>query len=163
MKSKEEILEELIAENTNEKLLFEQYKLYVEMANNISERRDKANKFYLALISGVLTLVSIITSIKEFAPVIIVVLISNILICWNWYQSIQSYKRLNSSKFKVINSIENKLPVKGYTVEWDLIQLKGHKDLTNIEKNIPLYLLGLCIIFLILVTVQYSYGFLNAT
>ncbi len=163
MKSEEQILEELITENPNEDTLFEQYKLYVEMANNISERRDKANKFYLALISGVLTLVSIITSIKEFAPVIIVVLISNILICWNWYQSIQSYKRLNSSKFKVINSIENKLPIKGYTVEWDLVQLKGHKDLTNIEKNIPLYLLGLCVIFLILVTIQYIYGFFNAT
>lgn len=163
MKSEEQILEELITENPNEDTLFEQYKLYVEMANNISERRDKANKFYLALISGVLTLVSIITSIKEFAPVIIVVLISNILICWNWYQSIQSYKRLNSSKFKVINSIENKLPIKGYTVEWDLVQLKGHKDLTNIEMNIPLYLLGLCVIFLILVTIQYIYGFFNAT
>lgn len=163
MKSEEQILEELITENPNKDTLFEQYKLYVEMANNISERRDKANKFYLALISGVLTLVSIITSIKEFAPVIIVVLISNILICWNWYQSIQSYKRLNSSKFKVINSIENKLPIKGYTVEWDLVQLKGHKDLTNIEMNIPLYLLGLCVIFLILVTIQYIYGFFNAT
>ena len=155
MKSKEKILEELIAENPNEDIIFEQYKLYVEMSNNISERRDKTNKFYLGLISGVLTLVSIITSIKESSPLIILILICNILICWNWYQNIQSYKRLNSSKFKVINSIENKLPIKGFTVEWKLIQSNNHKDLTNIEKNIPLYLIGLCLIFLIWIIIQY--------
>jgi hypothetical protein len=35
-----------------QKLLFEQYKLAVEMANGISARRQAANKFFIGLVSG---------------------------------------------------------------------------------------------------------------
>ena len=47
MSAKDKILEDLFTDNSNDEILFEQYKLYVEMANDVSERRDKTNKFYV--------------------------------------------------------------------------------------------------------------------
>lgn len=155
MKSKETILKKLINENPNENILFEQYKLYAEMANNISERRENSNKFYLGLISGILTLTSIvITLTQEYVYLIILILICSILICLNWYQNIESYKLLNFGKFSVINHMEKELPAKGFSIEWELINLKGYKHLTYIEKNIPLFFLGLCVILLGLIIIQ---------
>jgi hypothetical protein len=65
MSGTSKILEDLIEENPNKKLLFEQYKLYVEMANDVSERRDRTNKFYVTLMSLLLTVFTIMTSITK--------------------------------------------------------------------------------------------------
>jgi hypothetical protein len=46
------------------KLLFEQYKLAVEMAQGISDRRQTANSFYIALISAF----GILSSVLEKGP-----------------------------------------------------------------------------------------------
>lgn len=32
--------------------LFEQYKIYVDMANDVSNRRESTNKFYISIISA---------------------------------------------------------------------------------------------------------------
>lgn len=156
MTCKDKILEDLIHEDYNDGQLLEQYKLYVEMADHVSERRDKTNRFYLGLITSMITLSSVIFSINSNAiELIIIILICSCLICWNWHQNILSYKRLNSGKFDVINHIENKLSAKGFTVEWDLVKLGGYNDLTNIEKNIPLYFLCLCSVILFAIIIQY--------
>ena len=75
------ILEDLIVENPDNQILFEQYKLFVEMANDVSERRDRTNKFYTTLMSLLLTIFGIISSItKEWIifilPLLIMILIS---------------------------------------------------------------------------------------
>ena len=158
-KVKECILNDLINEKFNEKQLFEQYKLYVEMADHVSERRDKTNRFYLGLITSMITLSSVIFSITyNHIELILVILVCTILICWNWYQNILSYKRLNSGKFDVINYIENRLAAKGFTVEWCLVKLEGYNDLTNVEKNIPLYFIVLCILILLGFIIQYFWN-----
>ena len=158
-KVKECILNDLINEEFNEKQLFEQYKLYVEMADHVSERRDKTNRFYLGLITSMITLSSAIFSItSNHIELILFILICTILICWNWYQNILSYQRLNRGKFDVINHIENRLAAKGFTVEWRLVKLEGYNDLTNVEKNIPLYFIVLCIFILLGVIIQYCWN-----
>ena len=135
------ILEDLIVDNPNEKILFEQYKLYVEMANDVSKRRDKTNKFYLSIISLLMALFSTITSITKEWTLFLIPFTIMVLFCLIWRENIKSYSTLNRGKFDVINEIEKELPVKGFTIEWDLIKTYNYKELTKVEQNIPLIIL----------------------
>ena len=40
--------------------LLEQYKLYVEMADRVSQRRDQSNRFYVTIVSALAAIVVII-------------------------------------------------------------------------------------------------------
>jgi hypothetical protein len=40
------------------------------------------------------------------------------LICYFWYQSLQSYRRLNKARYAILNEIESVLPVRMYLDEW---------------------------------------------
>lgn len=154
MSSKDKILEELGTSNNNNHILFEQYKLYVEMANDVSNRRDKTNKYYLTLISLLITIFSIIISITYKLQIVLIPLIITIIICYIWMKNIESYSTLNRAKFDVINEIENDLPVKGFSIEWDLLQLYNYNELTKVEKIVPkaiIYILTIVIILIILV------------
>ena len=53
--------------------LLEQYKLYVEMADRISQRREQSNRFYAGLVSAIVALlvlvqISIVGSFRERLP-----------------------------------------------------------------------------------------------
>lgn len=149
MSAKDKILEDLFTDNSNDEILFEQYKLYVEMANDVSERRDKTNKFYVTLMSLLLTVFSIISSITNNWIIFIIPLTIMILISIVWMKNIKSYATLNQGKFDVINEIEKKLPSKGFTIEWELMKVYDYKNLTKIEKNIPLTILILSMVAII--------------
>lgn len=43
------------------------------------------------------------------------------VLCYAWYRLIQSYKGLNSGKFKVIHAIEQYLPISPYDAEWEAL------------------------------------------
>ena len=40
-------------------ILLEQYKLYVQLADNVSARRSQSNSFYISIITGLLPILSI--------------------------------------------------------------------------------------------------------
>lgn len=143
------ILEDLIVENPDNQILFEQYKLFVEMANDVSERRDRTNKFYATLMSLLLTIFGIISSITKEWIIFIIPLLLMILISWVWMKNIQSYSTLNRGKFDVINEIEKQLPAKGFTIEWELMELYNYQELTKVEKKVPLIILIISIILTI--------------
>lgn len=61
-----------------------------------------------------------------------------IAICILWICTINSYKKLNSVKYEIINEIESKLPLAPFTSEWDRLNNKyDYVRLTKIEKFIP--------------------------
>ena len=142
-------------EKFNEHLL-EQYKLYVEMADRISERRMQTNKFYISLLSGLLALLSILVSVGKFinqALIFVIVSLLGIALCILWHINIRSYRQLNSGKFKVIHEIEQYLPFPCYDKEWELLgegkETSKYLQLTRVEKYIPL-ILAIPYIFLFL-------------
>ena len=113
--------------------LLEQYKLYIEMADKISERRATANSFFLSLNSFLLTVLGILPQLKsniiEFTVLwIIIVSIAGTSFCISWIMIIRAYKSLNGAKFKIINKIEDNLPVSMYNSEW--------KYLKTVKKNL---------------------------
>jgi hypothetical protein len=132
--------------------LLEQYKLYVEMIDRTSTRRNQMNGFYTSLLSGLLALIAIVTN-KDIATFqntsfqvvsFLAVSILGISLCVVWFLNIQSYKQLNSSKFKVINELEQCLPFACYNKEWEFLKkdkrYKGYLTQTNVERIVPFIL-----------------------
>lgn len=138
-------------EELNLKILFEQYKLYVEMADRISQRRAQTNQFYITVLSALFVILSLIVSngLYQNLLYIIVSVIAGIgiILCIVWFKNIKSYKQLTSGKFLVIHQMEEKLPFDAYKKEWEILG-KGEKwdvyfPLTNLEKFLPLIMAGL--------------------
>jgi hypothetical protein len=126
--------------------LLEQYKLCVEMADRISSRRSKANTFFLSVNTLLVTAIGILTELgSSFASLnlwwVVVTSFAGILFCWTWLSTINSYRQLNSGKFKIINTIEQKLPLAIYKAEWAYLKPKNktdrYKQLTIVELWVP--------------------------
>lgn len=133
----------------NQKAILEQYKLYVEMMDRSSSRRIQMNSFYTTLLSGLLAFITVATNkdIIQFqntkfqAASLVAIASLGIFLCFSWYMNIQSYKQLNSSKFKVINELEQQLPFACFTKEWEVLKrdsrYKGYLTQTYVEKLLP--------------------------
>lgn len=131
--------------DTDTAKLLEQYKLYVQMADKISDRRADANKFFISLLTGLLALLSVAiqfrgaAALQQAAPLIVGVV--GILLCYTWYVTLRSYKQLNSGKFEVIRRVEKQLPFSFYDVEWNILEQgknpKVYTPLTHVERYIP--------------------------
>ena len=69
--------------------ILEQWKTYTETANKITENRNSANNFFIAINVALAAAIS-------FS---------------------QNYKKLNTVKFQIINEIENSLPLSPFNYE----------------------------------------------
>jgi hypothetical protein len=128
--------------------ILEQYKLYVEMADRVSSRRIQMASFYTSILSALLALLSI-TSNKDLFQgpqsfVLLTIAILGLCLCFAWAANINSYKQLNSLKFKVIHEMEAHLPFPCYDREWQILKedknRRGYLRLTSVEQYIPLIL-----------------------
>ncbi len=111
-------------EDSKEQLL-EQYKLFVEMTDRISNRRNEMNKFYVSLLSSLMAVLALITGKDDFYVekifIFILVVTLTFAFLYLWGKSISSYKQLNSGKFKVISEMEKLLPYPCYDKEWEFL------------------------------------------
>lgn len=119
------------------------YKLYVNMADNISARRQSANSYFLTVNTSLIALMSFV-QIADTPQIKIshgILSLAGIILCYLWYRIIKSYKNLNSGKFQVIQAIENILPLNPYKSEWEIVGEGKDKKLylpfTQIEMVIP--------------------------
>jgi hypothetical protein len=113
-------------------VLFEQYKLAVEMAAGISARRQAANSFFIGLVSGFGVLQSLLTaSPREQALLVLPICLSVV-----WWLTIYSYRRINIAKWKVIYQLEKSLPAAPFTSEDAELKSKAF-ILTKLELAIP--------------------------
>ena len=122
--------------------LLEQYKLYVQMADNVSSRRQSANSFFLTINTTIVALVGYINaSIAEANSFNWLISVSGMLLSFLWYRLIRSYKDLNSGKFQVIHKLEEELPSSPYDLEWEQMgkgtNSKLYLPFTHIELFIP--------------------------
>lgn len=141
MKSEEEILEEVFQKNEfSNELILDQWKKYVDMADNISNRRNIANNFFLTSISVIVLAIGFLVEFEKYFWLLPTFIIG-MLFSLNWWNLIKSYKALNGAKFKIINKIEEFLPIRGFSKEWELLsqgeEKKIYWPLTHIEILIP--------------------------
>ena len=132
--------------------LLEQYKIYVQSAENVSARRVASSRYLLTLNVALATLYGLQSEGFVHSYWTILVPILGILVSWIWYQIIKSHRDLNAVKFKIIHQLEQHLPVALYINEWQLAgegRGKSYSAVTRIEQWIPLVFLALHMIFLI--------------
>lgn len=129
--------------------LLEEYKLFVQMTDNVSARRSQANQFYVTVLSALLAIVTAVSQIfgkgepAGFQTIAYMALtLLGIVICGIWFVNIESYKQLNSGKFQVIHQMEQQLPFACYAVEWKALgegrEMQKYFPLTHIERYVPM-------------------------
>jgi len=128
--------------------LLEEYKLYVRMSDNLSNRRAQTNAFFISLLSALLLIPSLTSqgnSLIDVQPITYVAIsVLGLLICCVWYVSIRSYRQLNSAKFEVIHEIEQQLPFACFVREWSILgrgkDTKKYLQLSRTEQYVPVLL-----------------------
>lgn len=84
-------------------LLFEQYKLYVELMDKVSERRHQANSFFLTVNTILITALTSFVALTQQPNIrygwVSIAIAAGIIFCLTWRRLIQSYKQLNTGKF----------------------------------------------------------------
>src|SRR2546427_1680908 len=149
-------------EDLGKQLLLEEYKLFVETSETVIARRQAANTFFLSANSallaalGVLSQTSLATEVARLA--FIGLGVAGILLCVEWRVLIQSYRQLNTGKFRIIHLLERHLPASLFRAEWIALgegkDAKKYKPVTNVERIIPLLLI---LLFVVLVAARLSF------
>ena len=121
--------------------LLEQYKLYVQSAENISSNRIATSRYLLTLNAALLALYSLHLSNLDSGYLALAVPVAGVLVSVLWYRIIKSYGNLNGIKFEIIHKLEEHLPVDLFKTEWDVVKERSGKPytpVTKIEQWLPL-------------------------
>ena len=129
-----------------ERELLEIYKLHVEMADRVSQRREGANRLFVTLLSAIVILVAAVMRFGQGTMptnlAVVVVAVTGFFLAAAWYVTIRSYRQLNSGKFAVIHEMEERLPFSFYKREWELLEEGKNRGkywkLTVVETSGPI-------------------------
>ncbi len=135
-------------------MVLEQYKLCLELADRISQRRAATNTFFLTFHTAVIG--GLAAFYDDLDPRIAEIFFGvSAAICGAWWLLLRSYRTLNTAKFRVIGALEEHLPASPlYKAEWEALgrgeNWRTHIPFTPIEQIVPvgfallyLFLLGL--------------------
>lgn len=120
--------------------LLEQYKLYVESANKISDRRSAANNFLLTLNTFLISSIGVASIAAGTGFLQFVIMLAGVLVSFVWFSLIAAYRNLNTAKFAVIHELEQQLPARLFAKEWEVAEHgrgQAYKPLTHIEQWVP--------------------------
>lgn len=129
--------------------LFEQYKLYVESAERISERRVAANNYLLTVNAFLVTLYGLVAASRFNTFWTVLLPIAGFLVALTWHRIITSYRDLNTVKFAVIHELEQVLPAALYGYEWHLAEEgkgKAYHPLSHLERWVPVIFMVLYVL-----------------
>jgi hypothetical protein len=133
--------------------LLEQYKLAAEMADRVSARRGNANLLFLSIQTTLLTGAGLAyTTLRDVAWYSVLgVALTGVAISAAWWRQLQSYRLLNKAKFAVINAMEEFLPVKIFTDEWEILTTRtpSYIELGATERLVPWVFAGLQVLLMI--------------
>jgi hypothetical protein len=124
--------------------LVEQYTMFQKTSEDLVSRRQDVNSFYISVNSALTAIVGIVLGVVKFPANIFVVAfmcVAGIILDVAWINILDAYGTLNSAKMKVLNLLEEQLPVALYDVEWrimsDKLNNKKYVSFTRSEKRIP--------------------------
>ncbi len=120
--------------------LLEQYKLYVQSAENVSARRVASSRYLLTLNSALVALYGLQSADLDQNYWALLIPVVGIRISVLWYRIIKSHADLNRVKFKIIYVLEDHLPAAMYKYEWHLAEEgrgKTYRTVTTFEKWVP--------------------------
>ena len=137
--------------------LLEQYKLYVQSAENVSARRVASNRYLLTLNAALVALYGLQSAGFGQSCWTLLIPVIGIPISLLWYWIIKSHADLNRVKFGLIHEFEKHLPAALYRREWQLADEgrgKSYRAVTTIERWIPILFAALHIVLALLVILE---------
>ena len=145
--------------------LLEQYKLYVQSAENVSARRVASSRYLLTLNVALVALYGVQSAGFEQSYWMLLVPIVGIPISLLWLAIIRSHADLNRVKFNVIHEFEEYLPAAMYKYEWHLAEKgkgKTYRAVTTIERWIPMLFATLHVVLGVMIILAVT-GIVNWT
>lgn len=129
----------------DQEALLEQYKLFLQTSEDLVSRRQNVNNFYLSLSSALVAILGVLFALdfQQEGKLIVsaVFCLIGIILSISWSKTLSCYGNLNSSKMKIISSIEKKLPLSLFDAEWaalsDKLNKKKYISFTESEQAIP--------------------------
>lgn len=119
----------------------EVYKLLVDMADRVSQRRQEANGFYLSINTLLVGGSAYLGTFASTDRSIVLISLAGLAICALWIRNIGSYKTLNAAKFSVITDIEKRMVEQAFTAEWRELDPDGdgkrHSPFHRVEVLVP--------------------------
>ncbi len=134
--------------------LLEQYKLYVQSAENVSLRRVTSNRYLLTINAALIALYGLQSANFGQSYWTLLIPVIGIPISLLWCLIIKSHADLNRIKFDVIHEFEEHLPAAMYKHEWRLAeegQGTAYRAVTKIERWIPILFAGLHVVLTVMV------------
>ena len=134
--------------------LLEQYKLYVQSAENVSSRRVISNRYLLTINAALVALYGLQSANFGQGYWTLLIPVIGIPVSLLWYLIIKSHADLNRIKFDVIHEFEQHLPAAMYGYEWLLAeegQGTPYRAVTKIERWIPILFVGLHVVLTVMV------------
>lgn len=128
-------------ESEKTEIILEEYKLFVQMMDSNSNRRNQVNRFYLTVVASSyfvfpLVLKNGITNYYFLAWIGIL----GVVLCMVWFLTLYEYRTLNWAKFKVISDLEKRLPVQSYDLEYKYLKEKKYIVLSKFEQSVTIVL-----------------------
>lgn len=128
-------------------IILSQWQTCVELANSVSQRRDSMNNIMSTLNIAILTTTSAFWDTKSITFCFIGIGASLV-----WILLIGHYKKLNNAKYEVILKLEEKLPSKPMSDEWDILcSHKKYREGTNLERYLPIPFI---IVYIIMISIK---------
>ena len=137
--------------------LLEQYKLYVQSAENVSARRVASSQYLLTLNAALVALYGFQSNSFGENYWTLLVPIVGIPVSLLWYVIIKSHADLNRVKFDVIHEFEQHLPAAIYKYEWSLADAgkgKTYRTVTTFEQWIPVLFAVLHVVLAIIIILE---------
>lgn len=144
----------------DQEALLEQYKLFLQTSEDLVSRRQNVNSFYISISSAIVAIMGFLFAMDlgRLSELIIgfAFCVVGIILSISWSKSLSCYGNLNSSKMKIISSIEKQLPLSLFDAEWaalsDKLNKKKYVSFTESEQTIPrLFGLLYCIVIVFIV------------
>lgn len=125
----------------------ELYKVMVASSEQLIQRRQSMNAFFIAAIGALLAFAGAlikfgITESKTLSLLVIGLLaVTGLMLCQQWYNLIDNYGKLNKAKFRVIMKLEETFSSQIFSAEWAALG-KGYRpdkyrSFTTTEKSVP--------------------------
>ncbi len=145
---------ENVTRASDQQVVLDLYRLAVEMADRVSERRATANRFFFTVQAGLGVALGAFSVGHTSHPdrfLLALAAVAGMLIAASWWLLLRSYRDLNKAKFAVIHRIERDyLPLQVFGDEWkelkkDLIKRwrPWYAEQGQVERTVPLIYLAL--------------------
>jgi hypothetical protein len=131
--------------------LLEQYKLYVESAQRVTDRRITTGNYLLTVNSFLLTVFGVASSQHVGGFWLAIVPVAGLLVSFTWYSLVVFYRNLGAGKYKVIHQLETFLPVAPFRCEWRTARdgkVRRHTGVTHMERVVPLTFAAIYLVLL---------------